>query len=244
MKKIILLALCLCLLSGCTPAPSPAKAVQPVIDIQTVTDSFSSDDGTVLLRTTAPSITLTLADTSVAQTINAHLSRRVEARMSGATDLIQYARDEYHPQSSWNSWLCQLQAQSMRLDETVLSVYLEYSEFTGGNHPALSIEAITYDCKTGQVLELADLLADGHSPKELAVLVNEALYSSQDALYDDYEALVGKAFADGDLPCWYLSGEGLCFAFAPYVIGSYASGIITATVSYEKLAQILQPGYL
>ena len=78
----------------------------------------------------------------------------------------------------------------------------------------------------------------------MTTLVNEELALLRDQLYDDYEALVSKAFSDGDIPAWYLSDSGLCFAFAPYAIGPYASGIITIELSYEKLGQMLRPAYL
>ena len=244
MKKIILLILCLCLLAaGCTPKES-APAVSPSLAAEVITRQIKAEDGTLLLDLEYPELTVGLPDTDVANRIQSHLNQLIQQRMEPAFALEEYAQEAYTEQSTWVSWSSTMQAKISRVDAQIISVFFEYREFSGGAHPNSAVFSATYDGKTGAPVQLQDLLTEGHSIWALASLVNTALEPDKELLYDDYEALVSKAFTDGTLPCWYLSGEGLCFAFAPYAIGPYASGIITGTISYENLGEILHPEYL
>lgn len=242
MKKILLMALCLCVIwSGCA-GPDPSPAVAPSVSTQTENLQTKADDGTLLLERSYPRFSLTLPDTKAAQVIETDLQGRIDTWMASAADLESYALEEYSAEKGWTMWFGRLEGQSTRLDNQVFSLYFEYSEFTGGNHPNVAIYSVTYDCQSGQVLELNDLLVPG-CDTPLASLVNDLLADRAQELYDDYEALVGKAFADGTVK-WYLSHKGLCFHFAPYHIGPYASGTITATIPYGQLSDILQSQYL
>lgn len=244
MKKLIWLVLCLWLLAGCSKVSSPAPVSEPKISITPNSSSLSAEDGTILLQKTAPLIIVTMDNQSVADAINRDLAELPGQWTSDLSAWETTIRNEYQPETGWDRWFCDIDAQAMRLDEQVLSVYFQCSKFAGGSHPALMADGATYNCQTGQRLALEDLMAEGHTPLELASLVHSALASSWEQLYDDYEALVSNSFAAKDFPCWYLNDTGLCFVFAPYDIGPYASGIITAEIPYEKLEEILQPAYL
>lgn len=244
MKKYILLLLCLCLLlSGCAaPGPLPAHT-PPSVSTETVTQHTKAEDGTLLLERSYPRFTLTIGDHKITQTIARDLQSRIDGWMALSADLEGYALGEYTAEMGWTKWFARLESQITRLDSQVFSLFFEYSEFTGGNHPSQVTYSVTYDCTTGQALELDQLLTEGYTVPLLSVFVNANLASQAENLYDDYEALVGKAFTDGDIH-WYLSEEGLCFHFAPYDIGPYSSGTVTAVIPYEQLSSILQEQYL
>lgn len=243
MKIYILLSLCLCLLlSGCTPNSLHAT-VPPIASTETVTHQSTAPDGNLLLERSYPRFTLTFPDARISQSIAKDLQRRIDGWMAVSADLESFALKEYQPEKDWPLWYARLESQIMRLDATLFSVYFTYSEFTGGNHPALTTHSVTYDSQTGQILTLADLVEEGLPLTILSSYVNAALKPQSQALYDDYEALVGKAFCDG-IDQWYLSADGLCFHFAPYAIAPYSAGVITATVPYDQLNQIIRSPYL
>ena len=247
MKRIVMLVLCLCLLMAGCAEKEPTLTIPtaaPTVSVETVTKQFTAEDGTLLLHLEYPQLTVTDPNTDAAQAIQNHLNLLVQQHMASAFQLEDYAQEAYAQSTDWIGWSASVQPQVSRVDETLISVYFEYTEFSGGAHPNTSVFSATYNYKAGQLLQLADLMAEGHAPTELASLVNSALADSKTLLYDDYEALVGKAFADGAYPCWYLTKDGLCFAFAPYIISPYASGIISATISYEKVSEILEQKYL
>ena len=244
MRKIILLVLCLCLLAaGCAQNESKT-AVTPSVSAEIIARQIKAEDGTLLLNLEHPELTVGLPDTDVADRIQQNINQLVQQRMTPAFALEEYAKEAYGQQSAWVNWSATMQADISRVDEQIISIFFEYSEFSGGAHPNFAVFSANYDCKTGQPMQLTDLLAEGHSVLELAALVNATLEPDKALLYDDYEALVSISFTSSAFPCWYLSEDGLCFAFAPYSIAPYASGIITATISYEKLGEILRLEYL
>ena len=244
MKNYILLWLCLCLLlSGCTATGPQPSELPLTLSSETVTAQCRAEDGTLLLERSYPLFTLTGGDETVAQDISSDLQSRIGSWMASSAELEDYAREEYPQTDSWSLWFARLTSQLTRLDSQILSLYLEYSEFTGGAHPQLSPLSLTYSCKTGKLLELSQLLAEGCSPTLLASAVNGLLEAQASLLYDDYEALVGKAFSEGAVS-WYLSDNGLCVYFAPYDIGPYASGIITTSIPYSQLSGIMKDEYI
>lgn len=244
MKKIFLLVLCLSLLfTGCTK-PETNNAASPQVSATVISQQITGKNGTVVLELAYPQLTVTLPDSDIARNIQDHLNNLVQQRMVFAFELEKFAKEAYLEQADWSCWSATIQENATRVDAQIISIYFQYQEFSGGVHPNFSIFSANYHSQTGHPLMLTDLIAEGHSASELAGLVNSALQADKALLYDDYEALVSKAFCDDTFPCWYLTKDGLCFTFAPYAIGPYASGIITATVSYENLGKILRPEYL
>lgn len=242
MKKIILAGLCLCLFfTGCA-VPGPTGEAATLSTVPVVLQTHAAD-GTLLLTRSSPHFTLEHPDHQLAKAMETDLQSRISKWMAPSADLPDYATESYNAEKPWTAWFVKLESRTMRLDTQVLSLYFEYSEFTGGNHPNLATYSVTYDCKTGKALEIEDTLRDGISVKTLSSAVNKALSAQSDHLYDDYEALVGKAFADEAIN-WYLSQEGLCFHFAPYAIGPYSSGVVTATLPYSQLSDIMKEAYI
>jgi hypothetical protein len=137
-----------------------------------------------------------------------------------------------------------------RADSNILSVMeLDYLDMMGA-HGQYAQGGETYDVKTGKELSLPDIVVcDDDKFREV---VKEALV---DSVEDDYywlisldDALKNYKMAT-DSPSdysynWYMDYEGLKVVFAPYEIGSYAEGIFTADISYDKYADIFENKYI
>lgn len=241
MKKVLLVLCLSLLLTGCNSS-QPSTTADPTISVETMTQTANATDGTPLVEWSYPSFSLQLSDPQATQAMEQDLQGRIDGWMASSTDLESYAQAEYTGQE-WTLWFARLTCKVARADSQVISLYLEYSEFTGDSHPSILTDSRTYSSATGQPLQLTDLLAESYALTGLASPVNALLAERAQELYDDYEALVGKAFSDGTVQ-WYLSDQGLCFHFSPYVIAPYASGPICVTVPYDQLSQVLHPDYL
>ena len=246
MKAILVLALCLCISiswAGCAPSRSePSQPQSPAVSISTVSEDVCAEDGTVIFTKTYPKIQITSAPESIA----ADLQNRINVLLADAAELEAFAREDYAGQEDWSPYFATIRVTAMRADQAVLSLYWEYSCFSGGNHPTLATQSISYGTANGQPLTLEELLEDGYAPEQLSILVNAALSPISAELYDDYEATVGNLFynsANG-IQNWYLSEDGLCFHFAPYEIAPYAKGVVSATTPYSDLREILKAKYL
>lgn len=243
MKKITAALLCLCLLLvGC--APAAVDSPEPSAQIESIRRSIQTEDGTELLSLSYPRFQLQLPDAKIANSIQTHLNAQTDLLFSPAEDLEQIVREAYDQQLSWNPWFANIHGSVERLDEGLLSVYLVYEEFCGSAHPNYATYSITYDCQSGNVLELADLLTDDMSVATLSIPLQKQLLPLADQLFDDYEAIVSNLLTQERVSNWYLSGDGLCFHFAPYGIAPYTTGTVVVTIPYADLEGIVQATYL
>lgn len=276
MKKRIALFLCACLtLSavGCsapTTAPTvPDDTTAPNVIITSPTDPYQdstsdltqpmhavvmptisentlTDDGTVIFSRSYQKIQLILNGSGSAQPIADDLQSRIGTALSNASDIEQYAKDEYTSGDSWNPYFIDLIYTPTRIDKAVISLFGNHSSYSGGNHPSLVTESVTYDLTTGKALTLADILVDHYSGEDLSALISTTLAPKADKLSHNYEQTLEGIFSVNlnYITNWYFSRTGLCFHFAPYIIAPYASGTIIAEIPYEMLGDVLKEQYI
>lgn len=250
MKAIAVLALCLSLSvawTGCAPSePAATIAAQtPSLSVSEVIKDTQAPDGAVVFTKTYPRIDFTFSREGVAQAVEADLQERIDVFLDHAAEIETFAREDYTGQTDWTAYFAKIRYSTKRLDSMILSLYCEYSSFSGSSHPTLATQSVTYDLTDGQTVQLDDLLVEGYSASRLSILVNASLSGSADQLYDDYEAIVGNLFSApaDEIGNWYFSDEGLCFHFAPYEVAPYAAGTVIATISYEELEGIVRQQY-
>lgn len=271
MRKLLAVLLCICISlawAGCTapatndPAAttvpsdpsSPSEPDEPsaprqpmhAISMVTVKEDTQAQDGTVIFTQSYQRIRLNLGQSTAAQSIENDLQKKISTALSNAAELESIAQDDYSGQSGWTPYFTDIRYTPTRIDQSVLSLFSNYSSHSGGNHPALVTQSVTYDLSTGQVLKLDDILTDNCTNSQLIELVNQALSPSSEDLWYDYETTVTDHFSAklGSITNWYFSRTGLCFHFAPFMIAPYSSGTIIAAISYEQLDGIVQQKYL
>ena len=213
----------------------------------TVTDQFKADDGTVIFQRSYQRIQLILNGTDADETIAADLKRRMDSVLADTSDLEADARDHYTQEPEyWTAHFVDISYTPTRIDQSILSLFGNYSSYTGGTHPSLTTESVTYDLSTGNALKLRDILVENYSNSDLCALVAAALAPVSDELYYDYETCLQDIFSVNfsSIHNWYFSNSGLAFHFAPYEIAPYSSGTIIATIPYEDLGGILREQYL
>lgn len=108
------------------------------------------------------------------------------------------------------------------LNDQVLSLYVDYYQYTGGAHGITERRAYNIDLKTGELLPLAELFEPGYDYK--AVIDQEIKRQI---------ALEPEAYFEGDMGFkginkeqgYYLDGDSLVIYFNQYEIAPYAGGI-------------------
>lgn len=247
MKAIAVFTMCLCLIAmlfGCAPTGSELQA--PAFSLSEVSEDTLSEDGAVIFTKSYPKFQLSFPSETATEAITKDLQQRIDLLLKDAGEIEAFAREDYAGQEDWAPYFAKIHCTVMHRDEKVLSLYLEYSGFSGSGHPTLSPQSVTYDLSNGKPLTLEDILVEDYPMGQLSIPVDAALSGFADRLYDDYEATVGNLFysSDSEIENWYFSEEGLCFHFAPYQIAPYAEGTITATLAYAELSQILHSDFL
>lgn len=167
--------------------------------------------------------------------IDYRLSYQIPAQ--GVTALDKPASDTVKSLSSSISVYLQ------SLDQRMATVRVEKYEYAGGAHGAYWKEYFTYDIANDRVLQFSDVVADTTLLKRLTLQAFK-----DDPNIDDKNLWLPK---DGLPPLpdgFYLDryNQGLHTIYQAYQIGSYAQGIIDATIALfplddEQLKQLLTP---
>lgn len=274
MKKLLAALLCLCLLfslAGCGTSPdngkpdgtnpsgdvilpSPSEPFHPdhldlpmhAIALPAISQATAADDGTVIFTRSYQQIQLILNGKDIEGVITADLKKRMNNALADAELIEEYAREDYPDTEYWNPYFMNISYTPTRIDQAVLSLFCNYSTYSGGSHPSVATESVTYDLVTGDALLLGDILVENYSGMELSNLIGSVLSANADELYYDYQSILQDLFRVNlnGIQNWYFSRSGLCFHFAPYEIAPYSSGTITATIPYGELSGVLRDQYL
>ena len=204
-------------------------------------------DGAVIFQYSYQSVALIGPDPEVADTVILDLLNRIDASASEADTVKQYAHEAYLGAQIQSPYFYKIQFEPVRLDQSVLSLYCNSISNCGTSHPITTSSSVNYDLTNGKILCLSDILITDTSGTILSDFVIEILAQNKDAynLYDEYTNTVIDRFnkpLDND-ECWHLDENGLTFYFSPYAIAPYASGSISATISYSDLTGILKDEY-
>lgn len=228
----------------------PQQLPMVCVSLPVVTQDYCADDGAVIYKHTNQNISLIVPDPEVADKVildflnRTDLQDTVDSVYSSATgaytDAIMSKALPYWTQITYSP---------TRIDSGVLSLFGSFVQYSGGAHPMESAKTVNYDLVTGNTLSLTDILTENSDTDTLCLLVLKALESYQNemsfTLYDGYEATVTELFKKPleEITNWYLTSEGLSFAFSPYEIGAYTYGIIPASIPYADLTGILRDAY-
>ncbi len=132
-----------------------------------------------------------------------------------------------------------------RADSRVVSLMEFASSYTGGVHGMYGVGGVNYDARTGKKLALSDVcpFTDGL----VAAIIAQLGFDYPDAPFMQsgstlMQDMVKQMVPDGVVP-WTLDPRGVTFYFNPYLIGSYAEGIYTATILFSERPGLFAEGY-
>ena len=131
-----------------------------------------------------------------------------------------------------------------RADAQAVSFVNAWSEYAGGIHESYGYAVHNFDTSTGAEITLESLLTD-----EGAASLNSRLGAELDALYPDIaaspEIAPSAMIADyaADDYAFSIEPDGVTFWFNPYQIASYADGLLTAKLYFDRDADILNDAY-
>ena len=125
-----------------------------------------------------------------------------------------------------------------RADAKAVSVLNYWRDYSGGAHESYGYGAANFDTASGEEITLDDLLTDAGR-----LTINARLGQELDALYT--EIAPGYMLADylTDDYTFSLEPDGVTFWFNPYEIASYADGVLSAKLYFDRDADMLKPDY-
>ena len=214
----------------------------------TVTD----DDGLTIMLENQTIPTFTSGDPERSAWVDEILAKIDRDYRTDSTNLDTYAQEylSMYGSDTFYSFSNYQQMGIARHDETVVSLIVLSSLYSGGTHPNSVQVAYNLDIENRRILRLEDILTETGAG-ELGRLVQEGVdekfapIDGGNGLFDDYAATIETSMTYGNMTAyWYLNDVGLVIFYNQYELGPYAAGIIKVELPYEGLDGILKPEYL
>ena len=136
-----------------------------------------------------------------------------------------------------------------RVDEQLISFFMEGSSYAGGAHSIPHVNAYTFDRKTGRQIALDEIVTN----RTLLIAALEAAFQTQ------YPAAVERDFPHGVMEvllmqhpaekglssfCWYMAADGsLVIHYPAAVLASYAAGAFTLTIARQDAPRLFTAAY-
>ncbi|WP_313992919.1 DUF3298 domain-containing protein [uncultured Selenomonas sp.] len=136
-----------------------------------------------------------------------------------------------------------------RVDDQLISFFMEGSSYAGGAHAIPHVDAYTFDRKTGRQIALDEIVTD----RTMLIAALEAAFQTQ------YPGTIGRDFPGGVMEtlleqhpaekglssfCWYMAADGSLVIYYPEaVLASYAAGPFTLTIARQDAPLLFTAAY-
>ena len=114
------------------------------------------------------------------------------------------------------------------------------SNYTGGAHDTYGMSYLNLDLAASKAWTLHDIIPDTSSLQPLINAAARARFGLAEGSALDARLLVNEVPVTTN---FYLNAGGLTFVYNPYDIASYADGVITLFIPYNKLLPLLTPDF-
>ena len=182
------------------------------------------------------------AQRKVCEAFNSRVAE-LSRSLNTAEKLAESAQEQYNEMSeeyrkSFGSYIEELRVSESRQRGDLLEVSFQTYGYWGGAHGGSSFFSWHYDLADGKFIELADL---SDQPEKLNQMIANEIVSAiekgddTDGYFEDYaETIRAKESFEVSF-----GADAMTVIFSQYEIASYAFGIPTFEISYDKLAPLL-----
>lgn len=119
----------------------------------------------------------------------------------------------------------------------LISIPINFYEFTGGAHGLGTLKSYNYNLETGEELKLKDIFKEGVEYKEI---VNKFIKNKIEKDKDLYFQGEGGFKGIGDNQEFYIDDEGIIIYFQRYEIAPYYVGIPKFKISFDEFKDVLR----
>lgn len=230
-----------------TVAETPEVCAAEYFTFTAQNSTVTDDDGLTIMLENQTIPTFTSADPERSAWVDEILTRIDRDYRTDSTNLDTYAREylSMYGSDTFYSFSNYQQMGIARHDETVVSLIVLSSLYSGGTHPNSVQVAYNLDIENRRLLRLEDILTEtgaGELGRLVQAGVDEkfAPIDGGNGLFDDYADTIGTSMTYGNMTAyWYLNDVGLVVFYNQYELGPYAAGIIKVELPYGELEGIL-----
>lgn len=237
MKHIISILAFILVLTSCSSEIKPATfetiSVNEVFDAQ-ITATYSKAEGNSELSNTIN----TNVETIIIETLSTPENKRELKTLlqDFNTEYLEFKKN--FSEESEPVWELDIESELTYQSEEVITIAISTYEFKGGAHGNDQIKFLNLDAKTGNVLDLNDIIEDKAEFKTLAKSHFKKTFELEGATVNMEDFFFGEPF---QLPenIGY-SDEGLVLLYNVYEVASYDQGYIEFVIPFDELDSILK----
>ena len=235
------------------------KVLHPYIHTDSVSGYVNSADGSVQINYSLKTGGLVLSDEEAAaypelnqaltleyDTLKKNTQEDLNNLKESAEEMVEYMQGDDNMQL-----IAEYAPYVLRADENVVSYEQFYDDYYGGTHGYHSYAGFTFDTKTGKKLDLYDVITGEESVKAGIIQELKNKYASENGLVenntpeedaDAFFEYVDSKDQSGAV-AWSLGADRLNIYYNPYNIGSWALGIVSVSLPFEKYPDAVKEEY-
>lgn len=235
------------------------KVLHPYIHTDSVSGYVNSADGSVQINYSLKTGGLVLSDEEAAaypeldqaltleyDTLKKSTQEDMNNLKESAEEMVEYMQGDDNMQL-----IAEYAPYVLRADENVVSYEQFYDDYYGGTHGYHSYAGFTFDTKTGKKQDLYDVITGEESVKAGIIQELKNKYASEDGLVenntpeedaDAFFEYVDSKDQSGAV-AWSLGADRLNIYYNPYNIGSWALGIVSVSLPFEKYPDAVKEEY-
>ena len=233
--------------------------LHPYIHTDSVSGYVNSADGSVQINYSLKTGGLVLSDEEAAaypelnqaltleyDTLKKSTQEDLNNLKESAEEMVEYMQGDDNVQL-----IAEYAPYVLRADENVVSYEQFYDDYYGGAHGYHSYAGFTFDTKTGKKLDLYDVITGEESVKAGIIQELKNKYASEDGLVENntpeedadafFEYVDSKDYSGA--VAWSLGVDRLNIYYNPYNIGSWALGIVSVSLPFEKYPDAVKEEY-
>lgn len=223
-----------CLLTGCSQAANGSD--NAIGRVNSYSQKWYKDSEQKQLVYSVDLTWLEVNDSfSGADNINSYLTALKDSTLAYAEEYASWAKEEDYSDFSSAASLCSSFCGFSYSDDHYISFLQKGYEYpTGAAHDMPFQTGHTFDLETGERLLLSDICAD--TEEELREIVTgyfaEMIEAEPENYWENAVDIVRETFTvESD---FYLTPQGICFYYGPYVLAPYAAGFVEVEIPYEE----------
>ena len=235
------------------------KVLHPYIHTDSVSGYVNSADGSVQINYSLKTGGLVLSDKEAAaypeldQALTLEYDTLKKSTQEDMNNLKESAEEMVEDMQGDDNMqlIAEYAPYVLRADENVVSYEQFYDDYYGGAHGYHSYAGFTFDTKTGKKLDLYDVITGEESVKAGIIQELKNKYASEDGLVenntpeedaDTFFEYVDSKDQSGAV-AWSLGADRLNIYYNPYNIGSWALGIVSVSLPFEKYPDAVKEEY-
>ena len=235
------------------------KVLHPYIHTDSVSGYLNSADGSVQINYSLKTGGLVLSDKEAAaypeldQALALEYDTLKKSTQEDMNNLKESAEEMVEDMQGDDNMqlIAEYAPYVLRADENVVSYEQFYDDYYGGAHGYHSYAGFTFDTKTGKKLDLYDVITGEESVKAGIIQELKNKYASENGLVenntpeedaDAFFEYVDSKDQSGAV-AWSLGADRLNIYYNPYNIGSWALGIVSVSLPFEKYPDAVKEEY-